>query len=46
MRLVQEEEFSGFLAFLMWPVFGRGEKTRRGFEGFNEDLRRRVEGTR
>ncbi|OAA75867.1 activator of Hsp90 ATPase 1 family protein [Akanthomyces lecanii RCEF 1005] len=39
----QSEEFSGILAFII-KFIPLGSKQRDGFEDFNEDLRRRVEG--
>ncbi|OAQ98960.1 hypothetical protein LLEC1_00602, partial [Akanthomyces lecanii] len=39
----QSEEFSGILAFII-KLIPLGSKQRDGFENFNEDLRRRVEG--
>jgi len=46
---VQEEEFSGPLGFVMSAgaigrLIGFREKTRKGFEGYNADLKRWVEG--
>lgn len=42
--LVQEEVFSGVLTFLIGPTWSQGKKTKAGFEGFNQDLKARVEG--
>lgn len=46
---VHEEVFSGLLAFLMGDGIvarwvGLAEKTRKGFVGYNEDLKRWCEG--
>ena len=45
---MQEEKFSGILSFLMgdgllakWA--GQTEKTKRGFEGFNRDIKTWIE---
>ena len=46
---IQEEKFSGLLAFTMGEgvvanMIGLKEKTRKGFEGFNRDFKKWVEG--
>jgi hypothetical protein len=46
---VHEESFTGILAFMMGEGFvarsmGLRESTRRGFEGFNKDLKAWCEG--
>lgn len=41
---VQAENFSGILSFLIKEGTGFARTTREGFEGFNGDLKRRVEG--
>ncbi|KAI9753351.1 MAG: hypothetical protein M4579_005209 [Chaenotheca gracillima] len=40
--LTHSEEFSGPLTFLM-KIIPQGTKQKEGFEGFNDDLKRRVE---
>jgi len=40
---VQDEEYRGLLAFIMSPSLG-GKKIQRQFEGFNKDIKARVEG--
>lgn len=45
---VQEEQFEGALAFMIGEgvvgnMIGFREKTRKGFEGFNADLKKYVE---
>ncbi|KAF4168864.1 hypothetical protein CNMCM6936_000809 [Aspergillus lentulus] len=47
-RLVHEERFTGLLSFLMGGGFlasyvGLGEDSRKGFDGFNHDLKSWVE---
>jgi hypothetical protein len=47
---IHEEKFSGLLGPMMGEGFiakksGFREKTRRGFEGFNGDLKRWIEGS-
>lgn len=39
---VHSEEFSGILAFAM-NLIPQGSKQKEGFEGFNRDLKKRVE---
>lgn len=46
---IQEEQFSGALAFIIGDnaignMIGFREKTRKGFEGFNADFKKWVEG--
>ena len=41
--LIHAEDFSGALSFLMKMSFGT--KTGTGFEGFNNDLKRKAEGS-
>ena len=41
--LVQEEVFSGMLAFLVGENWSSGKKTKNNFEGFNRDLKTRAE---
>lgn len=46
---IQEEQFSGLLAFIVGEgaiakMIGLKEKTRNGFERFNGDLKKWVEG--
>lgn len=43
-RLVQSEEFSGFLVPFVWRSIG--SSTREGFEAMNQALKQRVEGKR
>lgn len=43
-RLVQKEEISGLLSFIFREGWAMERKMKAGFEGFNEDLKRRVEG--
>jgi len=42
--LVQEEQFSGMLSFLVGPTWSGGKKTKAAYEGFNCELKERVEG--
>lgn len=41
---MHEEEFSGPLAFLMSGMLAFGKGPEKGFEGFNLDFKREVEG--
>ncbi|MCJ1404386.1 hypothetical protein MMC11_007611 [Xylographa trunciseda] len=43
-NFVHEEEFSGMLSFLIGPSWSEGKKTKAGYEGFNRELKERVEG--
>ncbi|CCF42650.1 hypothetical protein CH063_12591 [Colletotrichum higginsianum] len=43
-RFVQIENFSGLLAFLMRPGWSFREKTLTGWNQFNEELKKEVEG--
>ncbi|KAI9719966.1 MAG: hypothetical protein M1828_006004 [Chrysothrix sp. TS-e1954] len=43
--LVQQEEFSGMLSFLVGPTWSGGKETTANFEGFNGELKARVEGS-
>ncbi|KAK9445135.1 activator of Hsp90 ATPase 1 family protein [Metarhizium brunneum] len=40
---VQGEDFSGILSFLMAEGSRFGSSTKKGFEGFNQDLKKRCE---
>jgi hypothetical protein len=40
---VQSEEFSGPLWFIMNPAFGLSVKSKKGFEAFNEELKKKAE---
>ncbi|CBQ73814.1 conserved hypothetical protein [Sporisorium reilianum SRZ2] len=42
-RLTHREEFGGVLYTPLMSWLGMGAKTKRGFEGFNEALKRRAE---
>ena len=42
-KVVQKEEFSGALSFLVGEDWRWGKTTKEGFEGFNRDLKARVE---
>lgn len=42
--LVQEEVFTGLLSFLVAPTWSMGKQTQAGFEGFNRELKMKVEG--
>jgi hypothetical protein len=42
--MVQSEKFSGVLSFLVADGTGFAKTTREGFEGFNADLKKWVEG--
>ncbi len=42
-RLVQREEFGGLLYAPLMNWLGMGDKTRKGFEAFNEAVKKRAE---
>ena len=42
-KLIQREEFGGILFAPLMNWLGMGEKTKRGFEEFNEAVKRRAE---
>lgn len=42
-RLVHREEFSGVLYTPIMSWMGAGEKTKKGFEQFNEEIKARAE---
>ena len=42
-KLVHREEFSGVLYTPIMSWMGAGEKTRRGFDRFNEEVKARAE---
>ena len=42
--LVQSEQFTGLLSFFMNEGSSSHENTKKGFQGFNEELKRRCEG--